>query len=119
MNRVEFSTFEQSIQGSDMPTGIYGHCIIKLNDNEALLTGGRNNSGRTRDTWYFTYDSKTWRQGPSLIEGRSYHGCGKFTIGNTTVLVVAGGFEESLVEFLVLNQPIPEWELGKEFKMNF
>ena len=37
------------------------------------------------------------------MEKKAFHACGKFMIGNSTVLVVAGGTYITSVEFLLLN----------------
>ena len=56
-----------------------------------------------RTTWFFNHHSQKWTTGPDTIDKKAFHACGKFMIGNSTVLVVAGGTYISSVEFLLLN----------------
>lgn len=53
-------------------------------------------------------DGSNWEEGPSMMQAREYHGCTLTSIGDETVLVVAGGRDEnetplSSVEFYFFN----------------
>ena len=47
-----------------------------------------------------------------MINQRNYHACGSFYLGETQVLVVAGGAGGTKVEFLLPNESNPKWVAG-------
>ena len=65
-------------------------------------------------TWYYNFVSQDWSSGPDMSEYRYYHGCGKFMLGNQTILIVAGDDLDwsKSVEFLPLNGS--EWIKGND-----
>ena len=43
MNRIEYISEDENLLGSDsLPTGLYGHCLIRISNEEVMLTGGFN-----------------------------------------------------------------------------
>ena len=62
-------------------------------------------------------DGSDWEEGPSMMQAREYHGCTLTSIGDETVLVVAGGRDEnetplSSVEFYFFNSQ--SWVAGPD-----
>lgn len=62
-------------------------------------------------------EGSPWEVGPSMIQAREYHGCTLTSIGDETVLVVAGGRDEnetplSSVEFYFFNSQT--WVAGPD-----
>ena len=80
-----------------IPDHIFDPCIILVDDEEALLTGGQaSNSDRpksrprlSKKTKFFS--DEEWQPAPSMKVKRVNHGCGHFMHGETEVFVVAGG----------------------------
>ena len=100
---------EESQRGIDLPEPMYSHCLAKIDDNHALLTGGMTMYGSRRNTYLFSEDTNGWIRGPDMIQGRSEHTCGSFysEFHSATIAIVAGGQDRGSVldsvEILVLN----------------
>ena len=48
-----------------------------------------------------------------MLEARDNHGCGSFSVKDTQVIVVAGGFTTNTVEFLFQDDENASWITGK------
>ena len=70
----------------DLPNVRGGHCLIKINENSALLAGGWNT-----DTHFIDLQTLEWSRGPDLPTVRFEAGCASFRLGDSTVVVMAGG----------------------------
>ena len=90
------------------------HCIVRVNETTIISIGGRGSLSAQSftQTMYFNHDhleSQKWTFGPEMKVGRAHHSCGKFTIGDISVIVVAGGISNAngpgltSVEFLLEN----------------
>ena len=87
----------------DLPKPLLHHCVIKINEDLALVTGGRTVNPEddsefmpyfeknTKNTHFFSFSSQKWIPGPDLLHGRQDHSCASFLMGEESVLVVAGG----------------------------
>ena len=91
----------------DMPKSLIAHCIIKINEDLAMVTGGRTESDEdpTRMTMYFeksthffSFSNQRWLPGPDLSIGRHDHACGTFLMGDETIMAVAGGYRQLSVD---------------------
>ena len=103
--------------GPKLPEPIYSHCLAKIDENHAFLTGGKTIWGTRNQTHLYTQDTQSWIRGPEMIQSRSEHVCGSFysLFHSTTMVVVAGGqngFGQKLdtVELLILTQN--QWFAG-------
>ena len=73
------------------------HCTIFINDDEALVTGGRVfNRERPKSLPKISkfaklFSNGQWHNAPSMKVKRVNHGCGHFMHGQNEVFVVAGG----------------------------
>jgi len=111
---------------ADLPTPRKQHCSVFDNTVNQdgnwpgwWITGGRigelENKTYSGDVTSSTLinqldleDGSNWEEGPSMMQAREYHGCTLTSIGDETVLVVAGGRDEnetplSSVEFYFFN----------------
>ena len=127
INGTEFvSLVEGSRPGPMLPINVADHCLIKIDDESLLLTGGSHVIGRDhvklKDTWFFSLSNASWTKGPDMLEARQKHACGSMTlkVDGHQILVVAGDFIEGQqnprlidsIEFLDLSQEFPEWING-------
>lgn len=88
-------------QGFDLLEGLYGHCMIKSNEDEqrVFIIGGLNAygsfTGKTR-IYVVTLDNTYYiEDGPSLNTPRDLHGCSTFTSANHNdreIAVAVGGY---------------------------
>jgi hypothetical protein len=113
---------------SNMPTSVFGHCVVALNETTFMLIGGRrSNSSRYSELTHF-YDtrSSTWSFGPHLRVGRRYAACGviKDPESGQEAVIVAGGWDGETVqkstEILDLDQPHRakyRWSRGPDLPM--
>ena len=105
--RTEFvSPDGTSTFGPDLPNEIKSHCLIKMDEDNVLLTGGYDENDKVNETWYFNTIKNTWTPGPSMVYSRVYHACAAVQIHGTKVLMVAGntyGEDSNAVEILIEN----------------
>ncbi len=86
--------------GPEMPIPLSHHCLIKINESMALLTGGfTSNRLVSGSSFYYQISgpmSNTWTVAPSLKLPRHSHSCGVL-IGaeDVSIMVVAGGDTDS------------------------
>jgi hypothetical protein len=122
-NSTEFVQLTGSTPGPNLPFEVVDHCLVSLNDTTLLLIGGRlldwtrSNWLRSKATYYYNTDHKTWTDGPSMTIGRSSHSCALFKSpqhGHTDTVIVTGGAETSLLASTeYLNLESNSWESGK------
>ena len=97
LKSTEFIKLGQpSVKGPDLPFSICFHSMIQYDEKSIYIIGGVQNGSTSN-----YYSNKTWivdptnefqiKEGPSLNNGRVYHGCAKMTLNGRTILVVAGG----------------------------
>merc|ERR1719350_498426 len=82
--------------GPDLPTGVWGHAMTKINDTFSLLSGGSTDTDSTSaKTWYYNHDTETFTSGPDLMEGRRFHGSALNVdkVTKAKIVVVAGGYK--------------------------
>jgi hypothetical protein len=116
---TEFVQLTGTTPGPNLPIEVFGHCLVSLNDTTALLIGGiLQDRTRSKATFFYNTDHKTWTVGPSLILGRSSHSCALFKSpqhGHTDTVIVTGGYISRYLaastEFLNLESN--SWESGK------
>jgi hypothetical protein len=119
-NSTEFVQLIGTTPGPDLPLEVVHHCLVALNDTTVLLVGGWTRT-RSKATFFYNTDHKTWTKGPLLITGRSNHACALFKSplnGNTDTVIVTGGVGENeelrSTEFLNLDSSFRNsWKSGK------
>jgi hypothetical protein len=62
-NSTEFVELNGTIPGPDLPHVVGDHCLVSLNDTNIILIGGFFDSIRTRATFYYNIELKTWTEG--------------------------------------------------------
>ena len=97
--------------GPDLPTGVWKHAIIAINDTVSLLSGG----SYSAKTWYYNHDTEAFTSGPDLLEERWDHGSAinvdKFTKSKIAVITGGIGFDYNRMdstEMLINGQ----WQTG-------
>ena len=104
-----------STAGPKLPTALWGHKMINVNDSSTLFVGGSDSEKEKTTTYYFDHEKIHWLEGPSLEIGRRSHAVGtvidKITLKR--IFVVTGGLAKKIplksVEILVENS----WSTGK------
>ena len=120
-NRTEYVwNNTHTFQGPNLPTAVAAHCIVKLSDDQFVLTGGRIGNGSLLDkTWYFSRNLEKWTLGPNMSTSRFNHACGSFVLNGERIVVVAGAGNDnankSTVEFLSQNQ----WRQGPDLPESY
>jgi hypothetical protein len=115
---TEFVQLTGSIPGPDLPLEVQSHCLVSLNETTVLFIRGRLlDDTRSKATFYYNTDHKTWTDGPSLIKGRNTHSCALFKSpqhGHTDTVIVTGGYNAGLLASTeYLNWESNSWQLGK------
>ena len=116
----EYISLTERQIGPTLPYGVADHCMIHLDDDIILLTGGilKENSTSLKHTWYFSIKNESWTPGPEMNEPRNWHACSSFVLNNTVYPIVAGSESNSTtrksVEFLDLSSDSPHWIAGPE-----
>ena len=117
LDPTEFISSDGAILGPTLPEAISDHCTVRFNDNGFIyLIGGGISSGYyTTNVWVANPSNEySFVKGPSLITARNSHGCGTMSIGDKSIIVTAGGWDNdwnyiSSVEILdpLSNQWVP------------
>ena len=86
--------------GPDLPTGLFAHSITAISETTSILSGGFEDmySQSSSKTWYYNHETKTFTSGPTLLEGRRFHGSATYVDRMTKekIPVVTGGFNSEL-----------------------
>ena len=118
MKSMDFIKFDQpSVKGPDLPFTISDHSMIQYDEKSIYIIGGFQNNLKSNKTWIVDpTNGFTIREGPSLKEKRIRHKCAKMTINDRTILVVAGGYGNSLnlLDSVEILDPLrnKEWDSG-------
>ena len=100
LKSTELISLESTEPFVDLPKPLTRHCIIKINDDLVMVTGGQTvldedptESKRLfeKNTHFFSFSNQRWIPGPDMLLERASHACGTFLMGDETILVVAGG----------------------------
>ena len=108
LSSTEFINLGQpSVKGRDLPFTIRNHSMIQYDEKSIYIIGGwQNDSGFSNKTWIVDPTNKfRITEGPSLHNGRAYHGCAKMTINGRTLLVVAGGYNGGRLDSVEILDP--------------
>ena len=90
LKSTELISLESTEPFVDMPKSLKSHCIIKINEDLAMVTGGRTVSDEDpsrmapyfeKNTHFFSFSNQRWFPGPDLSIGRYDHACSTFLIG--------------------------------------
>ena len=89
---IEFGGVEH---GPGLPIAVYKHAITSINSTESILSGGVTiATDNSPLTWYFNHETNTFLAGPSLLEGRYYHGSATCVdkVTKAKIPIAAGGY---------------------------
>ena len=95
---TEFVDQFGSTVGNPLPKDFVNHCATAMNTTHGILTGGayKTGGGYKDNTLIVRFDDFEMYDGPTLINGRTGHGCGQFHHPNgTNYVIVAGGSGQS------------------------
>ena len=107
LKSTELISLESTEPFVDMPKSLKSHCIIKINEDLAMVTGGRSVSDEDmtrmalyfeKNTHFFSFSDQKWFPGPDLSIGRYDHACSTFFMGDETIMAVAGGYRQLSVD---------------------
>ena len=101
--------------GPDLPHELSSHCLVMVNSTLAMLLGGLNTHFYTDyQTWFYNFENEdsSWVEGPTFIQSRYSHVCGKIKDlkDGKTVIVAAGGIFDESTEVLIPDSG--EWIIG-------
>ena len=133
LKSTELISLESTEPFVDLPKPLIRHCIIKINDDLVMVTGGQTvldedptESKRLfeKNTHFFSFSHQRWIPGPDMSLARREHACGTFLMGDETIMVVAGGAmvvedkakRTDSVEFLSLQNLDKGWFNGNQTK---
>ena len=104
------------IDGPDLPTAVYWHAVTAINSTVSILSGGDTNADwSSSQTWFYNHETGTFSNGPSLMQGRSWHASATIVdkVTKAKIPVVTGGYNNGnyldSTEFLIDGQ----WQTGK------
>ena len=92
--------------------------MIKCNETSIYIIGGQQNGSLSNKTWIANpKNGFEIVEGPPLNVKRRGHSCGKLEKNGKTMLIVAGGYDESLKDLNSMEYLIPSdaktWILGE------
>ena len=74
-------------------------CVAELDASQSMFIGGYPNSS---DVYTYNWDSQTWRQTTSLLQGQDRLGC--ISLGDKGVLAIGGNEDRSVELFDPFNE---------------
>ena len=81
--------------GPELPEAVDSHAITSINSTVSMLSGGFTSATTYSPlTWYFNHETNVFSSGPSLLEGRYWHGSATIVDKVTTakIPIVTGGY---------------------------
>ena len=126
LNSTEFISLKYGAdKGPTLPFVISFHCLIKVNDSQILIVGGKQNGTTAKNTWKIAFSGEKIvkvEKGPMLNAERKLMACGKMRdLQGNWRLVVAGGKDASgtsLNSTEILNSTLDAvWKKGKQRKL--
>jgi hypothetical protein len=96
--------------------------LLFFSDNCFYIIGGQQDKILSNKTWIVTPKSKKctefeFTEGPPMNIPRRGHACGKFEKDGKIVIIVAGGYDQSLQDLDSIEYLIPQtgqgWKFGK------
>ena len=107
----------------NLPSPLYDHCMVAVNETVLLSIGG---FPLTTKTFFYNAELNQWLPGPELLKARYWASCAIVEWKNTAdgqlgqVVVVAGGhneFDLSSTELLYINDISSGWQPGPELPL--
>ena len=100
--------------GPSLPTAVYFHAITSINSTVSILSGGYTSASYYSPlTWYFNHETNIFSPGPSLLEGRYYHGSATCVdkVTKAKIPIVTGGYNGAKLDSteLLING---QWQSG-------
>ena len=95
----EIWTGEEFIPGPTQPSevNVIWACVAELDASQSMFIGGLTPAGRSSpDAYIYNWDSDTWTQTTSLLQGKNRQGC--ISLGDKGVLAIGGDFNDRTVE---------------------
>ena len=76
LSSTELITGNTSLSSTDLPTPLYGHCMVKINSSHVFIAGGLDGNNNLSDASYI-YSSTTgsYTQQPDMTIARFYNAC--------------------------------------------
>ena len=121
LSSTEFITLDPatSVNGPALPNELYASCAVKYNDTHIYLTGGLDASDWTNKVWIYNTildaGSSSWTEGPRMNNKRGTHGCTVLHHGQSSWIVVAGGYNsygDYLKSMEILDPNTNKWVKG-------
>jgi hypothetical protein len=84
--------------GPELPEAVNLHAITSISSTVSLLSGGSTSATTYSPlTWYFNHETNVFSSGPSLLEGRRYHGSATVVdkVNKAKIPMVTGGWGNS------------------------
>jgi len=111
---------------SELPNGVWEHCLVKINSTTLLLVGGSETTGGLNApvsaTHFDDLNENQWIPGPALNVARAGAGCGILNWMNPQtnqiekIVVAAGGYKSSTTELLYVDRIGDySWNMGPSF----
>ena len=102
--------------GPELPEAVAWHAITSINSTVSLLSGGSTSSNSySSRTWYFNHETNVFSSGPSLLQGRRYHGSATVVdkVTKAKIPMVTGGY--GIAYYLDTTELLfnGEWHAGK------
>jgi hypothetical protein len=80
--------------GPELPEAVRQHAITSINSTVSLLSGGWTSAtSQSPLTWFFNHETQAFSSGPSLLEGRYWHGSATIVdkVTKAKIPMVTGG----------------------------
>ena len=121
LSSTEFITTEKAVSGPSLPHAVNAHCAVKFNESQIYVIGGTVDGQKSNDVYVFNpLDNFSYKYHSSMNYQRVYHGCAVMKDGESSVIVVGGGWFPSsssndwLDSVEILDPSLGQWIIGKK-----
>ena len=104
--------------GKTLPTPVYGHCMVTINDGRIMILGGSDGSiiDGKKNVWIYDHEDETFTPGPKMAKDHYWHSCTLFKSAMHNyreVALVAGGIQTDTVELWDYQTEGSKWITSK------
>ena len=116
LNTSQFLSFDQPPEkGPDLPFAVTCHCMVQVDSETIYLIGGFQNGEKSNKTWIINPKKNFQiREGPSMLQPRTYHACATMEIKNKVFIIVIDNHWEIPISIEILDTSLPSnnWKFG-------
>ena len=98
-----------ALPGPPLPTEIMTSCMVNIDSDNVAMLGGSGANGGGPKTFFYTFSTNSWQQGPDLLVRRNVPACSMVTLESGRKIILVSG--RNSTEYLELGVDTT-WQKG-------